>query len=175
MSKIVSQVTIESRIRLIRGKKVMLDRDLAELYGVATKVFNQAVKRNSGRFPEDFMFQLTIEEAENSRSQIVTLKQGYNIKYPPYAFTEYGVAMLSSVLNSKRAIEMNILIIKAFIRLREMVVENADLRRAIETLERRVGDHDKAIQIAFNTLKQLIEPPAPKRPKIKIGFVAPER
>jgi phage regulator Rha-like protein len=171
----VSQVTIESRIRLIRGKKVMLDWDLAELYGVATKVLNQAVKRNSSRFPEDFMFQLSIEEAKKSRSQIVTLKQGYNIKYPPYAFTEYGVAMLSSVLNSSRAIEMNILIIKAFIRLREMVVENADLRRAIETIEKRVDEHDKAIQIAFNTLKQFIEPPVPKKPKIKIGFVAPEK
>ncbi len=174
MSDIVSQVTIESRIRRIRGKKIMIDRDLASLYNVETGQLKRAVRRNIDRFPKDFMFELTKDEFENLRCQFGASSWGGE-RYLPYAFTEQGVAMLSSVLNSKRAIKMNILIMRAFIRLREMVMENADLRRAIETLERRVSDHDKAIEIAFNTLKQLLEPPPPKTPKIKIGFVAPDR
>src|SRR3989338_7492547 len=113
MSNLIAPEKIENKIFLIRGKKVMLSKDLAEIYGVSTKRLNEQVKRNKDRFPEDFMFILTKEEAELSRSQIATLKQGQNIKYLPYAFTEQGVAMLSSVLNSKRAIQVNIQIMRA--------------------------------------------------------------
>ncbi len=113
----------------------MLSIHLAKLYGVATKVLLQAVKRNKERFPEDFMFQLTWEEVENSRSQIVTLKHGRNIKYPPYAFTEQGVSMLSSVLRSKQAIQVNIAIMRAFVRLREILLTHKDLAAKIEVLE----------------------------------------
>lgn len=137
----------------------MFDRDLAGLYGVETKVFNQAVKRNINRFPEEFMFQLNKQEIEVwqsqfSRSQIVTLKQGKNIKYAPHVFTEYGVAMLSSVLNSKRAIQVNIQIIKTFIKLKEMIATNRELRIKIERLEKK---YDKSFKIVFDTLKKLFE------------------
>jgi hypothetical protein len=127
--------SIERRIFLIRGHKVMLDRDLAELYGVTTKRLNEQVKRNRGRFPEDFMFQLSLEEGKSIlalRSQFATLKRGWHLKYAPYAFTEHGVAMLSSVLNSQRAVQMNILIIRAFVALREMLATHKDLARKIE-------------------------------------------
>jgi hypothetical protein len=176
MKALITAKRIESIIYTIRGKKVMLDSDLAALYGVSTKVLNQAVKRNLTRFPDDFMFRLTVEEAEVSRSQIVTLnKRGQNVKYLPYAFTEYGVAMLSSVLRSKKAIAININIIKAFIRLRQMVTEHSELRLAIERLERRVDKHDMQIQVAFNSLKRLLdypfEPVPPRRGSVPFGFV----
>jgi hypothetical protein len=158
MGEIIPQIAIESRIHLIRNKKVMLDRDLAELYNVKTKVLNQSVKRNIVRFPEDFMFQLSKEETESLRSQIVTLKQGQNIKYLPFAFTELGVAMLSTVLNSEQAVTVNIQIMRAFVRIRNLVSDNSELRRAIETIERRVDDHDQALEIAFNTLKKFMVP-----------------
>jgi hypothetical protein len=155
-----------TKIFEIRGKKVMLDRDLAQLYGVPVKVFNQAVKRNIKRFPEDFMYQLTWQEAVNlrslpvtsgSRSQIVTLKQGQNIKYLPYVFTEQGVAMLSSVLNSERAIQVNIMIMRAFVALKELLLTHKDLAEKIEELEKKYSSHDKKIKVVFEAIKQLVE------------------
>jgi hypothetical protein len=141
---------IERSILLIRGHKVMLDRDLAYLYGVTTKVLNQAVKRHKDRFPEDFMFQLGMEEAKiwwtevrggGLRSQIVTLKRGEHIKYLPYAFTEHGILMLSSVLNSERAIKVNIEIMRAFVRLRRILASHADLDRKLEALRDKRDVH----------------------------------
>ena len=159
MSDVVPQEIIENRIYSLRGKKVMLDRDLATLYGVTTSNLNKAVKRNLRRFPEDFMFQVTNEEALSlSRFQIGILKRGQNIKYLPYVFTEQGVAMLSGVLNSDRAVLVNIQIMRAFVRIRNLVSDNAELRRAIVTIERRVNDHDQALEIAFNTLKKFMVP-----------------
>ena len=159
---------VERQIYLIRGQKVMLDSDLAELYGVATKVLNQAVKRNLRRFPKDFMFQLAAEEAEYLRSQIVTLKatgRGGHRKYLPYVFTEQGVAMLSSVLNSDRAIEANIVIMRAFVRLREMMLSNDELNRKINVLEQK---YDEKFKIVFAALRKLIA--APEKPRREIGF-----
>jgi hypothetical protein len=145
----------------------MLDEDLAGLYEVAVKVLNQAVKRNIDRFPDDFMFQLTSEEFDNLRSQTVTLKtgRGQHRKYPPYAFTEQGVAMLSSVLRSKRAVQVNIEIMRAFVRLRQMLASNADLARKLDALERK---YDAQFKVVFDAIRQLMSPPQPKRPGI--GF-----
>ena len=185
MSNIIPAEIIERKIFLIRGNKVMLDRDLAELYGVPTKVLNQAVKRNIKRFPGDFMFQLTqIEKDEvvancdylralrfspqfviRSRSQIVTLKRGQNIKYLPYVFTEQGVAMLSSVLNSERAILVNIQIMRAFTKLREMLLTHKDLAKKIEEMERK---YDQQFKVVFDAIKQLLTPS--EKPKRRIGF-----
>jgi phage regulator Rha-like protein len=164
---LIPQVLVERKIFLIRGRGVMLDRDLAELYGVETRTLNQAVKRNLNRFPDDFMFSLTSEEAvELSRSQFVTLKRGQNIKYLPYAFTENGVAMLSSVLNSERAVEVNIQIMRTFTRLREMLLTHKDLQRKIEDMEKK---YDQQFKIVFDAIKQLITHEEPKKKK-PIGF-----
>jgi hypothetical protein len=163
---IIPQQIIESRIYMIKDKRVMLDKDLAMLYGVETKVLNQAVKRNIHRFPDDFMFQLNQEEATKlSRSQIVTLKQGQNIKYLPYVFTENGVAMLSSILNSERAIEVNIQIMRTFTKIREMLISHKDLARRINDLEKK---YDSQFRVVFDTIRQLLSPPELK--KSKIGF-----
>lgn len=157
---------VERRIYLIRGQKVMLDADLAALYEVATRVLIQAVKRNPTRFPEDFMFQLTAKEALSLRSQIVTSKEGRGgRRYLPYVFTEQGVAMLSSVLNSERAIEVNIVIMRAFVRLREMMLSNDELNRKINALERK---YDENFQTVFAALRALLA--APERPRRQIGF-----
>ena len=158
---------IKEKIHIIRGKKVMLDRDLAELYGVETKVLNQAVRRNLDRFPEDFMFELTKEEAEpRSRSQIVTLnRRGGNIKYLPYAFPEQGIAMLSSVLNSPKAIQINIQIIRIFTKLREMVDTYKELRQRINEMEKF---NVKNFNEIFKILKLLVT--EEEKPKEKIGF-----
>ncbi len=169
MSKKIALEVITTRILELRGRKVMLDRDLATLYGVPVKVLNQAVKRNIKRFPSDFMFQLSWVEAEFSRSQIVTLKQGKNIKYLPFAFTEYGVAMLSSVLNSERAIQINILIMRAFTKLRQTLLNHKELGIKVEALEKKFGEHDESIKAIFEAIKQLLEPP-PVKPKPQIGF-----
>lgn len=167
-SETVPQELIENKILYIRGKKVMLDKDLAMLYGVETKALNQAIKRNINRFPEDFMFQLTKAEAkEILRSQFVTLKRGQHFKYFPYAFTENGVAMLSSVLNSERAVEVNIQIMRTFTRLREMLLTHKDLQRKIEKMEKK---YDYQFKIVFDAIKQLLEPP--EKPKKRIGFLA---
>ena len=158
---------IEKAILLMRRQKVMLDADLAELYGVETRVLVQAVKRNLGRFPEDFMFQLSKEEADFLRSQIVTLEKGrgQHSKYLPYAFTEQGVAMLSSVLHSQRAIQVNIEIMRAFIRLRQMLATHIELARKLDALEKR---YDSQFKQVFDAIRQLMVPPEPKRRPI--GF-----
>lgn len=160
---------IENKIFLIRDKKVMLDKDLAELYGVETKRLKEQVRRNKDRFPEDFMFVLTQEEAEFSRSQFATLKRGQNIKYRPYAFTEQGVAMLSSVLNSKRAIQVNIQIMRIFTKLREIIARNKEIEQRLNQLENKTGKHDEEIRSIFEAIRQLILPQTEK-PKRKIGF-----
>ena len=153
-NKIAVEV-IATKIFEVRGKKVMLDRDLAKLYGVKVKALNQAVKRNLKRFPEDFMYRLTWQEAADSRSQFVTLKQGQNIKYLPYVFTQEGVAMLSSVVNSKRAIQVNIMIMRAFTKLKELLLTHKDLAVKLEALEKKYAEHDEKIQTIFNALKKL--------------------
>jgi hypothetical protein len=172
---------IERSILLIRGHKIMLDRDLASLYGVPTKVLNQAVKRHKDRFPEDFMFQLTIEEARiwwtevggsGLRSQIVTLKRGQHIKYRPHAFTEHGILMLSSVLNSERAIKVNIEIMRAFVRLRRMLASHADLARKLEALEKK---YDAQFKVVFEAIRQLMAPPEPKRRPIGLDPVRDQK
>ena len=176
---------VERRILLIRGHRVMLDADLAEMYGVETKTLNQAVRRNLERFPEGFMFQLTREEyrslryqfgtleprersaASGLRSQIVTLESGRGkySKYLPMAFTEHGVAMLSSVLRSKRAIQVNIAIVKTFVRLREWLSTHCDLAQKLETLE---GKYDHQFRVVFDAIRKLMAPPV--RPRRRIGF-----
>jgi hypothetical protein len=165
MKQLILAERIENRIFQVRGKKVMLDSDLALLYGVETKVLIQAVKRNKSRFPEDFMFQLTKEEFIGLRSQIVTSNRGGR-RYLPYAFTEQGVAMLSSVLNSNRAILVNIHIMRAFINLRRIGLTYVGLKRKIEAMEKK---YDIQFKIVFDTLKKLLEPPPEKEKKI-IGF-----
>lgn len=167
---LISSETITSPILVIRGQKVMLDADLAALYTVDTKVLNQSVRRNIERFPEDFMFQLTAEEAASLRSQTVTLKKGrgQHRKYLPYAFTEQGVAMLSSVLNSPRAIQVNIEIMRAFVRLRQMVTSNADLARKLNALERK---YDGQFKVVFAAIRELTEPVVKKNSR-RIGFRA---
>lgn len=157
---------IEKAIHVIRGEKVMLDADLARLYGVATKALVQAVKRNLARFPEDFMFQLSAEEWEALRSQSVTSKGKGGRRYSPYAFTEHGVAMLSSVLRSERAVQVNIEIVRAFVRLRQLLATHADLARKLDELEKR---YDHQFKVVFEAIRQLMLPP-PEKPKGKIGF-----
>jgi hypothetical protein len=157
---------IEKAILLIRGEKVILDRTLAELYGVETKHLKRAVRRNVRRFPSDFMFELTKEEYESLRYQFGTLKRGEHSKYLPLAFTEQGVAMLSSVLNSNRAIEVNILIMRAFVRLRGMISSHKELLRKLEDMEKK---YDEQFGVVFEAIRQLMKPPEQERKKI--GFV----
>jgi ORF6N domain len=168
---VASVEQIESRIFLIRGQKIMLDADLAELYGVETKRLNEQVRRNSERFPEDFMFQLSEEELESLRSQFATLKtgRGQHRKYLPYAFTEHGAIMAASVLNSPRAIEVSVHVVRAFVRLRELISGNKELAQKLNLLERKVGAHDKAIAEIINAIRELMAPPEPKK-KRPIGF-----
>jgi len=158
---------ITGKIYQVRGHNVMLDRDLAELYEVETKVLKQAVRRNIDRFPSDFMFELTDTEFKNWRSQFVTSKgDRMGLRYKPMVFTEQGVAMLSSVLRSKRAIRVNIQIMRAFIKLRQMYISHKDLNRKIASMERK---YDEQFQIVFEAIKQLIE--EDEKPKKKIGYV----
>jgi len=166
-ASLVPMERIERAILLLRGHKVMLDSDLAALYGVETKVLNQAVSRNIERFPEDFMFQLTEAEAILLRSQTVTLKtgRGQQRKYLPYAFTEQGVAMLSSVLRSPRAVQANIEIMRAFVRLRQMLQTNADLARKLAALEAK---YDAQFKVVFDAIRALMAPVRPQRRPI--GF-----
>ncbi len=156
---------IESRILLIRGHKVMLDADLAGLYGVETKALTRAVRRNLDRFPDDFMFQLDAEEFANLRRQFGTSSQWGGRRYPPYAFTEQGVAMLSSVLRSKRAVLVNIEIMRAFVRLRRMLASHADPQRRLDDLERK---YDAKFKVVFEAIRQLMIPPEKKHQPI--GF-----
>ncbi len=161
---------IESKIYVIRGQKVMMDSDLAEMYGVETKVLKQAVKRNMDKFPDDFMFELTKDEAEAfSRSHFVTLKQGQNIKYMPFVFTEHGVLMLSSVLRSKQANDVNISIMRVYSKMKELLVLNKDILLKLEKLENTSGKNAEDIKIIFSYIKKLIEQPA-KEKTSRIGF-----
>ena len=195
MSKeIVSIRQIAQSIYLLRGQKVMLDFDLAALYGVAAKVLNQAVKRNHERFPTDFMFRLSSEEVAYLRSQLVTSslqsvkdegipsnwsqivtssRKHRGVTYRPYAFTEQGVAMLSSVLNSERAVKVNIAIMRAFVKLRETLETNRELARQFTELEKRVGKHDEKIDAILEAIRQLMAPP--KKPRREIGFHVREK
>ena len=189
VQEMISVDTITQSILLLRGQKIILDTVLADLYGVETRVLTQAVKRNLNRFPEDFMFQLTAEEAERLRSQIVTLKnrreeqqtveeterlrsqfvtsnQRGGRRYLPYAFTEQGVAMLSSVLRSDRAVRVNIEIMRAFVRLRQMLEGHKELARKLENLEKK---YDVQFKVVFDAIRQLMEPPASKKNR-SIGF-----
>jgi hypothetical protein len=161
---------IERVIVLIRGHKVMLDRDLAELYGVEVKQLKRQVKRNQDRFPADFMFELSKEEYDALRSQFGALKRGEHSKYLPYAFTEQGVAMLSSVLRSTRAVQVNIEIMRAFVRLRQILASNAQLARKLDTLEKK---YDAQFKVVFDAIRQLMTPAEPN--KRKIGFLVKER
>jgi len=157
MKAIIPDLVIEHKIFMIRGQKVMLDKDLAKLYGVETKVLNQAVKRNNDRFPEDFMFSLTREEIMRMSQSVTSLKYSKNIN----VFTEQGVAMLSSVLRSKKALHVNIAIMRAFVKLRKIISTNKELMRKLENLERRVGKHDEAINNIFEAIRQLMHPSRP--------------
>jgi ORF6N domain len=161
---------IAESILILRGHRVLLDSDLAAMYGVETKVLLQAVKRNLGRFPEDFMLQLADHEWTALRSQIVTSNVGRGgRRYAPYAFTEQGVAMLSTVLNSERAITVNIEIMRTFVRMRELLASNKELATQLKKLERKVSTHDEAIVGILKAIRQLMNPPQPA--KRSIGFV----
>lgn len=165
----ISLEVIERRPFLIRGKKVMLDFHLAELYGVPTKRLNEQVRRNVNRSPEDFMFELTQDETNSLRSQIATSKISRGgRRYFPYAFTEQGVAMLSSVLRSDRAVEVNIQIMRAFVLLRKFISTHKELGEKIKELEEKYHTHDRQIRAIFDAIKQLIQPP--EKPKRQIGF-----
>ncbi len=174
MNDLIPQDVIEHKIYMLRGHRVMLSGDLALLYGVPAKRLNEQVKRNITRFPDDFMFQLTMGEVSKfqnacSRSQIATLKRGRNIKYLPYAFTEQGVAMLSSVLNSERSIQVNIAIMRTFVKLKTILSNHKELVHKLAELERKIEKHDEDICVIFEAIRQLMAPP-PERPKRKIGF-----
>ena len=162
---------IESRIFLLHGQKVMLSMHLAELYGVEPRALVQAVKRNIERFPEDFMFQLSEAEFENLKSQIVTSSWGGLRRAAPYAFTEQGVAMLSSVLHSARAVHVNIEIMRAFVRLRQMLASNVELARKLAVLEKK---YDAQFRVVFDAIRELMVPPQPKK-KRPIGFAPWEK
>ncbi len=165
----IPETLVTSKIYIVRNKKIMLDRDLAELYEVETRVLNQAVNRNIERFPEEFMFQLTPEEFEILKSQIVTSSWGGTRKMP-FAFTEYGVAMLSSVLRSKRAIQVNIQIMIIFSKIREMLLDSLSMKLDIEEIKRRLDNQDKNLELVFSYLDELIEKreiPTSRKP---IGF-----
>src|SRR3990172_2850863 len=156
MEPVISRASIESRIYLIRGQKVMLDSDLAELYGVSTRIFVKAVKGNTNRFPPDFMFKLENHEVINLRSQIVISSLGRGgRRYHPYAFTEQGVAMLSSVLNSERAVKINIEIMRVFVRLRRILATHVELSAKLEEMEKK---YDKQFKVVFEAIKKLMEP-----------------
>ncbi len=170
MTKIVPIESIVSKNIFLRGEKVLLDRDLAELYGVETKVLKQAVRRNIKRFPSDFMFELSKEEFEDWRSQFVTSNSDkMGLRYKPMAFTEQGVAMLSSVLKSERAIEVNIAIMRAFVRLRQMLASNEDLARKLEDMEKK---YDEQFKVVFDAIRALMV--ETEKPKRKIGFEVKE-
>src|SRR6184192_2866513 len=164
---------IEKRIFILRGERIMLSFDIAALYGIETKALVQAVKRNIDRFPEDFMFQLTAEELANLKSQIVTSSWGGPRRARPYAFTEQGVAMLSSILKSERAVKVNIAIMRAFVKLRQTIESNRELARKFADLEQRVGKHDEEIAAILDAIRQLMAPP--EKPRREIGFHVREK
>lgn len=165
----IPETLVTSKIYIVRNKKIMLDRDLAELYEVETRVLNQAVNRNIERFPEEFMFQLTPEEFEILKSQIVTSSWGGTRKMP-FAFAEYGVAMLSSVLRSKRAIQVNIQIMIIFSKIREMLLDSLSMKLDIEEIKRRLDNQDKNLELVFSYLDELIEKRETAASRKPIGF-----
>jgi hypothetical protein len=163
---------VESRILLLRHQRVILDVDIAELYGVSVKVLNQQIKRNQERFPADFVFQLTVRESEVLRSQFVTSNKGRGgRRYAPYAFTEHGAIMAATVLNSERAVQMSVFVVRAFVRLREMLATNRRLAGKIDELEGRLDTHDSTIQELIEAIKELMIPEEPSR--VRIGFRLP--
>lgn len=169
----IPEEVIINKIYLVRGQKVMLDRDLAKLYAVETKVLKQAVRRNMNRFPDDFMFEMTAQELEDWRSQFVTSKEDrQGLRYAPFCFTEQGVTMLSCILNSDRAIQVNIRVIRIFIRLREMLLTHKDFLLKLEQLERQVVQNSEDIKMIFVALKELLNQPQP--PRQRIGFKSEE-
>ena len=176
MRKSIAPERIASAILILRGQRVLQDSELATLYGVSTKRFNQQVRRNRKRFPADFMFQVTAEETSSLRSQIATLKsgRGRHRKYLPYVFTEHGAIMAATILNSPRAIEMSVYVVRAFVQLREMLASNKELARRFAQLEtrldKRLTTHDEAIAAILAAIRQLMHPPVPKRRPI--GFTA---
>jgi len=159
---------ITNKIYLIRNEKVMLDRDLAELYGVETKVLKQAVRRNIKRFPKDFMFEMTKEEFTNWRTEFMNNADKKGLRYAPFCFTEQGVTMLSCVLSSDRAIEMNIKIMRVFTKMREILTDNLSVKLEIEEIKKRLTSHSKNIELVFNYLDELIE--KKDKPRTKIGY-----
>ena len=168
---IIPDEIISNKIYLIRNQKVMIDRDLAELYQVETRVLKQSVKRNINRFPEDFMFELNKNEFENWRSQFVTSNADkMGLRYAPMVFTEQGVAMLSSVLNSERAIAVNIKIIRIFTKMRELLQDNLSVRLEIEEIKRKLSNHSKNIELVFNYLDELIDKKQQPTPRPTIGY-----
>jgi hypothetical protein len=171
MRSLIPLEVIEKKILLIAGQKVMLDSDLAALYGVTTKRLNEQVRRNLKRFPSDFIYQLSAEEFESLRSHFATIKigRGKHRKYLPYVFTEQGIAMLSSVLNSDRSIEVNIQIMRTFVKLREMISTHKDLAKKLSELEKK---YDSQFQIVFEAVRQILE--TETKPKKKIGFIVKE-
>jgi hypothetical protein len=169
ISKTLAPLHVESKILEIRGERVMLDADLAEVYGVTTRVLNQAVKRNEERFPQDFAFQLTPEEIANLKSQSVTSSSGHGgRRKPPWVFTEHGTIMVASVLNSPRAIEMSVFVVRAFVRLREYARGHAEIAKRLDALERKVTAHDENLREMFTALRALLTPSP--RAKREIGF-----
>jgi hypothetical protein len=171
--ELIPAAHIAPSILLLRGQKVMLSRDLARLYGVPVKALNQAVKRHATRFPADFVFQISVKEFEILKSQFVTSSWGGLRRALPYAFTEQGVAMLSSVLKSERAVKVNIAIMRAFVKLRETLETNRELARKFAELEQRVGKHDDEIAAIIDAIRQLMAPP--EKPRREIGFHVRER
>nr|WP_315247986.1 ORF6N domain-containing protein [uncultured Flavobacterium sp.] len=169
---LLSEETISNKIYFIRGQKVMLDSDLASLYDVETKRLNEQVKRNLSRFPEDFMFQLTENEYNSSRSQIATLKngRGSNLKYLPYAFTEHGILMLSSVLKSDKAIQTNIQIMRIFTKVRQMLLDTTEIKVDILQIQKKLENHDKNIELVFSYLDELTEKKENEEERVKIGY-----
>ncbi|CAD0006275.1 ORF6N domain-containing protein [Flavobacterium salmonis] len=169
---LLSEETISNKIYFIRGHKVMLDSDLASLYDVETKRLNEQVKRNLSRFPEDFMFQLTENEYNSSRSQFATLKngRGSNLKYLPYAFTEHGILMLSSVLKSDKAIQTNIQIMRIFTKVRQMLLDTTEIKVDILQIQKKLENHDKNIELVFSYLDELTEKKENEEERVKIGY-----
>jgi hypothetical protein len=172
MKEAVSEQGVYRRILLIRGERVMIDADLAELYGVSTMALNQAVKRNINRFPPDFMFTLTSEEKLEVITNCDNLRKLKYYRGLPHAFTEHGALMLASVLNSERAVEMSLTVIRVFVKLREMLLSHKELAAKFAELERRIEKHDEDICAIFEAIRQLMAPPSepPPKPKLKIGF-----
>ncbi|NBL65794.1 ORF6N domain-containing protein [Flavobacterium sp. NST-5] len=169
---ILTEETISEKIYFIRNQKVILDRDLASLYGIETRVLKQAVRRNIERFPEDFMFEITETENNFLRSQIVTLKKGrgQHQKYLPMAFTEHGVLMLSSVLNSDKAIQTNISIMRIFAKVRQMLLDTTEIRLDIAQIQKKLENQDKNIELVFSYLDELTEKDEKVKPRNKIGY-----